>query len=205
MAPRPYKLGKRQAVASETRARILTATREILARESGEIDLSMEAIARRADVSRLTIYYQFRSRPGLLEALYDQLATRGNLQRIAQVFHEPDTSIALEMLVQIFVGFWSSDPMVIRRLRGMAALDVEMAPGLRARDARRQHVARELLSRIVSSRKMRLTPEKLNLATDILSMLTSFETYDALSRAGHSANEITETVIGLARSAIGLG
>ena len=52
-------------------------------------------LQRRADVSRLTIYYQFKSRPGLLEALYDQLASRGNMQRIAEVFHEPDVRSAL--------------------------------------------------------------------------------------------------------------
>src|SRR6266851_5214338 len=204
MSPRPYNLGKREAASTETRARILAAASEILADESGTVDLSMDAIARRADVSRLTVYYQFKSRPGLLEALYDQLASRGNLQRIAEVFHEPDASVALGKLVHIFVGFWSSNPVVIRRLRGMAALDAEMAPGLRARDSRRQHVARELLSRIASPRKMRPKPAKLKLATDSLSMLTSFETYDALSRAGHSPDEIAETVIRLARAAIDL-
>jgi AcrR family transcriptional regulator len=201
MSPRAYNLGKREAAASETRSRILNAAREILADESGAADLSMEGIARRADVSRLTIYYQFKSRPGLLEALYDELANRGNLRRIGEVFHEPDVSVALEKLVRIFVGFWSSDPVVIRRLRGMAALDAEMASGLRARDARRQHIARELLGRL--SGKRRLISEELNLAVDVLSMLTGFETYDALARAGHGDKEIIEIVIKLARVASG--
>ena len=204
MSPRAYKLGKREAAATETRSRILDAAREILADESGTADLSMDAIARRADVSRLTVYYQFKSRPGLLEALYDQMAARGNLRRIAEIFHEPDVSVALEKLVRIFVAFWSSDPVVIRRLRGMAALDAEMAPGLHARDARRRHIARELLGRIASAKKKKTRSEELNLAADVLSMLTSFETYDALGRAGHKHKEITETVIKLARVAAGL-
>jgi AcrR family transcriptional regulator len=204
MSPRPYNLGKREGAATETRSRILNAAREILADESGASDLSMEGIARRADVSRLTIYYQFKSRPGLLEALYDELANRGNLRRIGEVFHEPDVSVAFEKLVRIFVGFWSSDPVVIRRLRGMAALDAEMAPGLRARDARRQHIARELLGRIASSGKSRFKSEELNLAVDVLSMLTGFETYDALARLGHKDKEIVKIVIKLARVASGL-
>src|SRR5439155_20180137 len=111
--------------------------------------------------------------------------------------------LPLEKLVHMFIGFWSSDPVVIRRLRGMAALDAEMAQGIRARDARRQHIAREVLSRIASPQKMRPKPEKLNLAVDILSMLTSFETYDALSRGGHSDEEIAGAAIRLARAAIG--
>ncbi len=206
MSPRAYKLGKREAAVTETRSRVLAATREILADESGTADLSMDAIARRADVSRLTIYYQFKSRPGLLEALYDQMAGRGNLRRIAEVFHELDVSVALEKLVHIFVGFWSSDAVVIRRLRGMATLDAEMAPGLRARDARRQHIARELLSRAASSQKikMKIKSEELNLTADVLSMLTSFETYDALAGAGHKQKEIIDTVVKLARIATGI-
>src|ERR1700693_1745413 len=140
MSPRSYRMGKRQAAADDTRARILEAARQLLANES-ETDLGMEAIARRADVSRLTLYYQFKSRPGLLEALYDYLAIRGDMRRMAEGFHEADPASSLDKLVSIFVGFWSSDPVVIRRLRGMATLDAEIDQGIRARDARRQHAA----------------------------------------------------------------
>jgi AcrR family transcriptional regulator len=201
MSPRPYRMGKREAAASQTRTRILEAARQLLANES-ETELGMEAIARRADVSRLTIYYQFKSRPGLLEALYDHLATRGNMRRMAEVFHEADPSVALEKLVRTFVGFWSSDPVVIRRLRGMATLDTEIDQGIRARDARRQHAAREILRRTVLGRNKRLTPVEQNLAADVLSMLTSFESYDALARAGHNQGAIIATLTRMARAAV---
>ena len=201
MSPRPYRMGKRQAAADDTRARILEAARQLLANES-ETDLSMEAFARRADVSRLTIYYQFKSRPGLLEALYDHLANRGNMRRMAEVFHEADPSVALDKLVLTFVGFWSSDAVVIRRLRGMATLDTEIDQGIRARDARRQHAAREILRRTVLARNKRLTPEQQNLTADVLSMLTSFESYDALARAGHTQGAIVATLTRMARAAI---
>jgi len=196
-------MGKRQAAADDTRARILEAARQLLANES-ETDLSMEAIAGRANVSRLTLYYQFKSRPGLLEALYDHLAIRGNMRRMAEVFHEADPSIALEKLVLTFVGFWSSDPVVIRRLRGMATLDNDIDQGIRARDERRQHAAREILRRTVMGLggKKKLSAEQQNLTADVLSMLTSFETYDALSRAGHSQGIITATLTRIARAAV---
>jgi AcrR family transcriptional regulator len=194
-------MDKRQAAADETRARILEAARQLLANES-ETDLSMEAMARRADVSRLTLYYQFKSRPGLLEALYDYLAVRGNMRRMAEVFHEADPSSALDKLVSIFVGFWSSDPVVIRRLRGMATLDAEIDQGIRARDARRQHAAREIIRRTVFGAKKKLSAEKQNLTADVLSMLTSFESYDALARAGHTPEAILATLTRTARAAI---
>ena len=119
MCPRPYRMGKRQAARSETRSRILEAARQLLATES-TADLSMDAVARKADVSRLTIYYQFSSRAGLLEALYDHLAQRGNMQQMVEVFQESDSSSAIEKMVRTFVGFWASDPHVMRRLRAMA-------------------------------------------------------------------------------------
>lgn len=201
MSPRPYRMGKRAAAAGETRARILEAARQLLANES-ETDLSMEAIASRADVSRLTLYYQFKSRPGLLEALYDHLAMRGNMQRMAEVFHETDPSMALEKMVSTFVGFWSSDPVVIRRVRGIATLDAEISQGIRARDARRPNIAREILRRTALRREKELTTEQQNLTADVLSMLTSFESYDSLSRAGHSAEAIVATLTRMARAAV---
>jgi AcrR family transcriptional regulator len=194
-------MGKREAAASQTRARILEAARQHLASES-ETNLTMDAVARRADVSRLTVYYQFNSRPGLLEALYDHLAFRGNMQRMAEVFHEADPYLALEKLIRTFVRFWSSDPVVIRRLRGMAALDAEVAQGIHARDARRQHAAREILRRISLGRAKKLTTEQETLAVDVLSMLTSFESYDALARAGHSEAQIMTALTRLSQLAV---
>jgi AcrR family transcriptional regulator len=200
MSPRPYSMEKREAVASETRVRILEAARQILAQASEE-GLSMDAIARRADVSRLTIYYQFKSRPGLLEALYDYLATRGDMRRMAEVFREPDPSVALDKLVSIFVGFWSSEHMTIRRLRAMAALDSEIAHGIHSRDARRRHIAGEILKRMAAARKKSYSEEQFNATADVLAMLTGFATYDALATAGHNKQEITAIIARLARFA----
>jgi hypothetical protein len=124
------------------------------------------------------------------------------MQSMAQVFHEPNPSVALEKLVRAFVGFWSSDPVVIRRLRGMAVLDTDIDQGIRARDARRQHIALEILRRTVLGGKKKLTAEQQNLAADVLSMLTSFESYDALAKAGHSQGAIVATLTRIARTAV---
>jgi len=202
MSPRPYRMEKRRAAASDTRTRILEATRQLLAEQVAP-DLSMDAIARRADVARLTIYYQFKSRRGLLEALYDHLAMRGNMQRMAEVFHAPDPSQSVERLVRTFVEFWSSDPLVMRRLRAMAALDPEVEKGIRARDARRQHASREILRRMSAPGKSaQALPDATPAAADVLSTLTSFETYDALAMAGHSGDEIIAMITTLAKFAL---
>jgi AcrR family transcriptional regulator len=188
MSPRSYKSEKRQASSDETKSRIVEAARQLLADESNPADLSLEAIARKADVSRLTIYYQFGSRPGLLEALYDHLAKGGGMYEMRAVFQETDPTKMLEKMVQRFIAFWSSDPVVMRRLRSMSGLDPEIGAGVRARDARRPRAKR--------------AEKKLKLSADVLCMLTSFETYDALARAGHSEGQIARTAIELAKSAI---
>jgi AcrR family transcriptional regulator len=201
MSPRPYNMEKRQAVASETRTRILEAARQLLATES-ETELSMEAIARRADVSRLTLYYQFDSRTGLLEALYDYLANRGNMRRIPEVFLETDLAAAIDQLVSIFVGFWASDPVALRRLRAMAVLDPDIDKGIQARDARRAHIAGEILKRTAIAESKKFTEQQLNTATTVLSLLTGFATYDALASTGHSQKETIEIIARLARCAV---
>lgn len=193
MSPRPYSMEKREASANETRLRILEAARQVLAQQS-EDALSMDAIARHADVSRLTIYYQFKSRPGLLEALYDHLASRGGMQRMPEVFREADPSKALDKLVSIFVTFWSSDQIVIRRLRAMAALDSEISAGLLSRDARRRHIAREILKRMAARTKKKSSGEHLAAAADVIAVLTGFATYDALATAGHTDKQIIATI-----------
>jgi AcrR family transcriptional regulator len=193
-------MAKRQAAGSETRVRILEAARRLLANES-KTDLGMEAVAQGADVSRLTIYYQFSSRAGLLEALFDHLAGRGNMHRVAEVFHEPDPGVALEKMVRTFVGFWASDPVALRRLRALSALDPEIARGVRARDARRPQIAREILKRTAAKTKQSSTAVRI--AADAIAMLTSFESYDALARAGQTEAEIVSTLTRLARCAAG--
>src|ERR1043166_6520694 len=130
MSPRSYKSEKRQASNEETKLRIVEAARLLLADEANPADLSMEAIARKADVSRLTIYYQFGSRPGLLEALYDHLAKRGGMYEMGKVFEESDPMKMLEKMVQRFITFWSSDRVVMRRLRSMSSLDPEVDEAL---------------------------------------------------------------------------
>jgi hypothetical protein len=47
-----------------------------------------------------------------------------------------------------------------------------------------------------------LTAEQQNTAANILSMLTSFETYDALARAGHSQEAIVATITRIARAVV---
>lgn len=76
MSPRRYRMGQRNAATERTRAQVLAGVRELLAHPRGFSELSMDAVARKSGVARMTVYYQFGSKAGLLEALYEHLLAR---------------------------------------------------------------------------------------------------------------------------------
>lgn len=202
LSPRPYEMGQRQAAADQTRDRILAAARKLLLAKNFS-DFSMEAVARAADVSRLTIYYQFDSKAGLLEALYNYIARRGEMERLAQVFRQGgDPLKMLHDFILVFAKFWASDRQVIRRLHGLGAIDVEIGQGLRARNERRRNGLLVIVERYCNVYPP-LTSLQLPIAIDMLHMLTSFETFDALAASRRSFEEVVEIIRKMAHHAIG--
>jgi len=204
MSPRPYRLGQRQAATEQTRARILAAAHQLLASAGGIAGFTVEAVARHADVARMTVYYQFGSKAGLLEALFDQLATTGGLQQGAvAALQQPDPLDALAGYVAAFGRFWAAERLVLRRLRSLAALDPELEQGVRARDARRR-AGLELLAGRLADRYGQPPPDTLQEAVVVLHMLTSFETFDALAGPDRSPQDVAPQVHRLAIATLGL-
>ncbi len=205
MTPRPYTLGKRQAAAEETRAQIVAAARDLLAAKAGAAGFSIDAVARAADVARMTVYHRFGSRAGLLEALFDDLAERGEIaQRLPAAFAEPEPLAALDAFVAAFARFWTADRLLIRRLHALAALDPEVGAGNQAREERRRQAARVVLGRL-SDRYGRPAPDRLDEAADLLFTLTAFETLDILAGPARSPLDVVPRVQRLARAALGFG
>jgi AcrR family transcriptional regulator len=185
MSPRPYRLGQRQVAADETRARILAAARDQLAEDTS---FSIDAVARRADVARMTVYYQFGSKRGLLEALFDALAARGGMQQLPSAFQQADPAVALNRFIDVFARFWSSDRVVLRRLRAMAALDPELDQVLRDRNEGRRNGLRVIVSRL-PARGARVAE-----TVDLLFALTSFENFDVLAGPDRTPEQVSPLV-----------
>jgi len=203
MSPRPYRLGQRQATTEQTRARILSAARELLMASNSFSGFSIEAVARQADVARMTVYHQFGSKIGLLEALFDSLATSGGMEELAAAFRRPEPLDALDNYITVFSRFWDSDRLVTRRIHGLAALDPDFEQVVRARDERRRQGLRVLVQRIAEQHS-RPAPETLDEAVDILYTLISFECFDILAGPTRSDQEVAPMVQRLARAALGL-
>jgi AcrR family transcriptional regulator len=171
---KPYRSEMREAAADETRARIVDAARTLLAGGKDVPAFSLEAVAREAGVTRLTVYNAFESKRGLLEAVFDSMARQGGLFELPSVFAEPDTGKALSRLVSVFCRFWASHRKVLPKFSAVAKLDDEIAQSLKQRSERRRQLLTVLIGRIASGQNQ-------TDLVDVLFALTSFEMFDALS------------------------
>jgi AcrR family transcriptional regulator len=196
---RRYRSAVRDEAASENRARVLAAAIRLLGAKDTPAT-SMEAIAKSAGVTRLTVYNQFGSRSALLEEVFDELARRGGLARIPEAMSSPDPLMALTRLIEIFCDFWHSDP-AVDRLSRTASMDEELASALAARHERRRQALSALVQRLGEFRQ--LASENAQALTDILFALTSPEFYRQLSSGRRKQSATCALVIRLCSAAVG--
>jgi AcrR family transcriptional regulator len=203
MSPRRYRLGEREMTIQQTRARIIEAARALLMSGDGFTKFTIEAVARQADVARMTVYYQFGSKIGLLEAICDSLAANGGMDQLAAAFRQADAREALAEYIRVFSQFWDSDRLIARRLRGLASLDQEFEQVIRARDQRRRKGVGVIVQRL-AEQLGRPAPEAIEQTVEILFTLTSFETFDTLAGPERSCVDVAPLIQRLAAMAIEL-
>src|SRR5215470_8413254 len=132
---RPYSLGKRLEQSDQKRVAILAALRAQL-EAKGFSSLTLDGLARESGVTRQTIYNLFATKTGLLEALFDQIALEGGMERMRNVMQAASPESMLASFVEIFCTFWTKDRLLIRRVHGIAAVDPEFDTVVEARNQR---------------------------------------------------------------------
>jgi AcrR family transcriptional regulator len=198
MSPRAYRMDRRREITDETRLRIINAARELLAERDPSARFSLDAVARRAGVARMTVYYQFGSLRGLLEGLCDSLAMAGGMDHLSHTFRRPDVLEALDEFIAVFMRFWETDREVRRGLGALAVLDPDFAAVLERRSGWRRKGLGVLLGRL-AKQTGRPKPKDFDDAVDLLYMLTSFHSYDSLAGPTRSAQQVTVLIQQLAR------
>jgi len=181
---RSYRLGRRQAAVDRTRAAILAAARELVARGQGE-PLGVGDVAKRAGVSRVTVYNRFGSQEGLLQAVASDAHSRAGYGR-----HVPrvgDPQLILQERLRSACEVWASDPALFRRLPPVEAMGAETA-----------HEDRALAEQLAASDRLR-PGCSLKEAEDVIVVLSSFATFDRLHKDGRrSTSAVAEILMRLA-------
>jgi AcrR family transcriptional regulator len=187
---RRYLSRARQLAAAGNRAHVLAVATKLLAESTGE-PVSLEAVAKAAGVTRLTVYNQFGSRRALLEAVFDERAREGGLDRISEAMRMADPRAALESLIEIFCEFWSSNP-ALGRLHAAAASDPQFAQALAERNERRRTALAVLVQRMMRQKTME--GDAVRDLTDVLFALTSYAMHELLRVQGRDAEAICAMV-----------
>jgi AcrR family transcriptional regulator len=196
---RRYTLGRRQIAVDATRQRIIAAARELLASPNGAREMTIEAVARTAAVTRATVYQQFDTKQRLLAAVLDAVALDGGLDRIPAALQRNDPHDALDELIAILVRFYTMDRDIHRQLSAMAEIDPTFREIVSERQGRRRALL-ELLAKRIDPTLAR-APRRLAETSDTLFAITSAALFDQLAGTRTPA-QIAAIVQRLARAAI---
>ena len=191
-----------RADASEaTRKRILEAARATL--ERGPLGaLKVDEVARTAGVSRSTVYLLYGSRAGLFDALARYLRDQAGFEDLVVSSRLPDALEAYRTSARIAVRMDARLPELARALFSLAQIDPDAVAAVRAIEDGRRPGQAHLASGLSAQGYLRddVTVEE---ATDILSVLTSFQAFDELfTGSGLDAETVAHRLIAMAERSL---
>src|SRR5262245_14396681 len=152
---RPYTSIERQRTVDAGRDRIVAAAYELLQLENLAA-FSLDAVARRAGVTRMTVYNQFGSRAGLLEALFDLIVERSAFQQLPSVLANTDFEAALDAFLPILGRFYTDNRGVLLRLSSATGTDPDLDEAMRVRSERRRRTIETLVQRLPKGQRPRV-------------------------------------------------
>jgi AcrR family transcriptional regulator len=177
--PRP---GSRAEGAEKTREQVVAAARTLLIK-SGYRRLTMEQVAKLAGITRVTIYRQFGSKLGLLEAVAEDLTVRGRAEeRITRALAVSDASGSLRALVCALCEFWSTDPPLFRRMVTLSSVDPDVRRVLDTREQWRYEGIVAITERLAAEDGL-LAPFGPEQAAALIAAMTSFSSCDQIASA----------------------
>jgi AcrR family transcriptional regulator len=207
MSPRPYNSSLRREAAEATRERIVGAAYALLADPVGVSAFTVDAVARRAGVARMTVYNRFGAKDAVLEALFDTLAERGGIHGIegmARAFRQPDPLDGLRIMFDVLARYYSTDRTVKRRLHALAALQPDVARALGVREDRRRRGIRTLLEQM-EARYGTPPAARHDELVSLLFAMTRFESFDTMAGANGSFFEVAPVIAAAAHIIVTAG
>jgi AcrR family transcriptional regulator len=194
MGTRTYRLERRATGLADTRQLFLSA---------GFHRASIEAIAEHAGVGRTTVFQQFGSKSGLLEALEQETSARAGLEELLRELGGKESLGALRAALETGCRVWAAEAKMFRGLFSLAAIDPEMHAIVADQAARRRQLIDALALRLQRQRRLRPGVTR-RTAADLLWLLTSFESFDSLYTARGSVREVARLLLGQAAAFVEL-
>jgi len=202
MGTRRYEQRLRAQSAEATRRRVLDAVYDQL-REAPAQPVSVDRIARAAEVARSTVYAIFGSRAGLFDAFAADLLERGGFRRVLDAVADPDPRVTLRAGIAGGVHTFAAHRDVFRALVSMAALDPDAVGGAMQRSEERRAAGMARLARRLSRQGLIREGLTAKQAADRLWVLTSFDAFDLLfSARGLSANAAADVLVDMAERGV---
>ncbi len=201
MDKRSYVQRSRAASSDATRRRILDAARKSL--ERGPVGaLRVDEVARAAGVSRSTVYVLYGSRAGLFDALGRFLRDEAGFDELLAASQLPDALENLRTSQRAAVRMYAKVPDLARALFTLAAIDPDGVAAVAAiEDGRRPGMAR--LARALREQGYLRDGITLDEATDILAVITSFQSFDELfTGSGLPPETVADRLIAMAERSV---
>ena len=201
MDKRQYVQRVRAESADATRRRILDAARATLKRgPSGA--LRVDEVARAAGVSRSTVYVLYGSRAGLFDALGRHLRLEAGFDELIREFRRPDALEAMRGSQRAAVRMYAKMPELARAMFTMAAVDPDAVAAIRAIEDGRRPGQAEIARRLAEQGYLRDGVD-IDEATDILTVITSFQAFDELfSGSGLPAEVVADRLVAMTERSI---
>lgn len=179
LAKRRYDATKRQEKATEAQGRILTAASRLFGRH-GIDRVTIAQIAQKARVSTASVYSQFKSKGGLLEALAHSVLLGPRYEATAkQVDGVVDPEALLRLTAAIACGIYQRENEEMGLIRGAAAY----SPALKKVEAGLENIRRSLQedrARLVFESNPALRELGFEKVRDIIWLFTGREFYRML-------------------------
>jgi AcrR family transcriptional regulator len=202
VATRKYEQRLRAEAAQETRRRILDAVEQRL-REAPAERIALDDIARRAGVSRSTIYALFGSRGGLFDAFGLDVIERAGIAGVREAIANPDPRATVREGIRAGARVYAANRDVLRALFSMAQLDADAFAGAVERmvDDRRRHM-RRLARRLDEAGELRSGVSRAQ-AAHLLWLFTGFEAFDQLyDGQGLGTEAVADLLVAAAERAV---
>jgi AcrR family transcriptional regulator len=178
---RPYRSLVRQRQADDTRRRIIEATRKLLQSE-GYAGMTVEAIARRAEVSAQSVYAIFKSKTGILIELLDQATFGADYEdAVRKALSASDPETRLRLAAPIARQIHDAQSATFDLLRGAGVVAPELAKLEQQRECLRYERQEKMIISLREAGSLRPGLDH-GTARDIFWMLTGRDVYRMLVR-----------------------